>query len=209
MEGLAIEWSPTSLTFVRGEDGTLVRSRIRATADALIALEGAAGVACRLTNLSSPASALDATNKAYVDELIYGPGSYRAAVVSSANSTSPSTGAVVLVGGLGVGKNVHVGAVVTATAFAASSDARLKTLVAPATDAASRLAGVRARSYEFIAEPGRPRFGVLAQDLVAAGLGASVFDLGGRFAVDYNALCALLLERVNVLEERVRALERA
>ena len=205
---VAIEWSPSSLTFVQGPDGALVCSRIRAAADAIIALEGAAGITCKLTNLSAPASDLDAVNKAYVDGLISGIDARPWFIANSEDSVSPSTGAVVLAGGLGVAKNVHVGSMVTATAFAATSDARLKTHIAVATDEAARLACVHAHKYEFVAEPGRQRIGVLAQDLVAAGLKASVFDLDGHYAVDYNALVALLLERVNVLEERMRALER-
>lgn len=209
MASVAIEWSPSSLTFVRGPDGALVCSRIRAAADAIIALEGAAGVTCKLTNLSAPVSDLDAVNKAYVDGLFAQHGeSYIAAIASSEDSVSPSTGAVVLTGGLGVAKNVHVGSMITATAFAATSDARLKTHIAVATDEAARLACVHAHKYEFVAEPGRQRIGVIAQDLVAAGLKASVFDFNGHYAVDYNALVALLLERVNVLEERIYVLER-
>jgi hypothetical protein len=215
MSGTAIEWTPSSVTFVTGTDGNIVRSRIRSVAEALIAFEGASGASCKLTNLANPTTALDAANKAYVDSLFqsgnWGGGgsglSFEQALADTSDSTSPSTGSIVLQGGMGIAKNLQVGSIVTATAFAATSDARLKTRVVDARDAADRLKKVHARKYEFHSEPGRVRFGVLAQDLVAAGLGASVFEVGGRYAVDYNALCALLLERVNVLEDRLQLLE--
>jgi hypothetical protein len=214
MSGSAIEWTPSSVTFVTGEDGSIVWSRIRSVAEALIAIEGASGSSCKLTNLAEPTTALDATNKAYVDNLFEsgggggGDSNFTLALADTTDSVSPSTGAFVLSGGMGIAKNLHVGEVVTATAFAATSDARLKTFVSDAKDAAVRLGKVHARRYEFLAQPGRMRFGVLAQDLLAAGLGASVFEINGRYSVDYNALCALLLERVNILEDRLRSLER-
>jgi hypothetical protein len=97
---------------------------------------------------------------------------------------------------------------VTAVTFTAASDARLKTHISDARGAAARLAGVPARSYEFIAEPGRERYGVLAQDLLEAKVDGSVFYTeSGSLSVDYNALTALLLDRVNALEERIRTLE--
>jgi hypothetical protein len=125
------------------------------------------------------------------------------------DSFSPTTGALIVAGGVGVKKNVHCGAMVSAVTFTATSDARLKTHICDARGVAARLAGVPARSYEFISEPGRERYGVLAQDLLEAKVDGSVFRTDtGALSVDYNALTALLLDRVNVLEERVRALER-
>ncbi len=91
-----------------------------------------------------------------------------------------------------------------ATAFAATSDARLKTKIRPAAASAARLASVQARQYEFTCEPGRLRYGVLAQDLIAAGVQDAVFEVDGVYAVDYNAITTLLLDRVNALEHRLQ-----
>jgi hypothetical protein len=200
----AIEWSPSAVTFL-GQDGAPL-SRISSVAHALIVLEGGGGVPCRLSGIPLPLSSTDAANKAYVDSLrVFDTIEVR----SGADSFSPSTGALLVSGGAGIAKNLHCGAIVHAVAFAATSDARLKTHIRNAGDVAAKLAGVRARKYEFLTQPGRQRYGVLAQDLLAADVDGSVFRAdSGALSVDYNALTALLLDRVNTLESRVIALER-
>lgn len=206
MSGI-IEWAPSAVTFLYSN---VVRSRIKSLADRLIVLEGSAEDTCRLSGLSPPIGGLDAANKAYVDSLFQaGPGGSLATllVLGDEDSVSPVTGALRIDGGVGVVKNIHCGAQVYATAFAATSDARLKTKIRPAAQLAARLAGVQARQYEFTCEPGRLRYGVLAQDLIEAGVKDSVFEVGGVYAVDYNAITALLLDRVNELERRLRQLE--
>jgi hypothetical protein len=206
MSGI-IEWAPSAVTFLYSN---VVRSRIKSLADRLIVLEGSAEDTCRLSGLSPPIGGLDAANKAYVDSLFQsGPGGSIDALLllSDEDSVSPVTGALRVNGGVGVVKNIHCGAQVYATAFAATSDARLKTKIRPAAQLAERLSSVRARQYEFKCEPGRIRCGVLAQDLIEAGVKDSVFEVDGVYAVDYNALTALLLDRVNALENRLRQLE--
>ena len=213
----AIDWSPSAVTFLYAGS---TRSRISSVADALIVLEGTSADTCRLSGLSPPLSSTDAANKAYVDSLIGGGGGgggggsnasfNTVSVTSTTDSSSPSTGALVVSGGVGVAKNLRCGATVSALAFAATSDARLKTKIRDASDAAERLARVHAKRYEFISQPGRERYGVLAQDLLSARVDGSVFRTdAGSYAVDYNAITALLLERVNALEERIRVLEKA
>ncbi len=197
----AIEWSPNALTFLT--DGA-VRSRISSVASAIIAIEGDASNTCRLTGLSLPLFDADAANKSYVDALVGGGGACCDYITGTTDSTSPTTGAFRVAGGIGVVKNVHCGANMYAQAFVATSDARLKTHVRDAADIAARLAKVRARSYEFRSQPGRERIGVLAQDLLAAGVDSSVFRTEtGALAVDYNAITALLLSR-GVVARKVR-----
>lgn len=93
--------------------------------------------------------------------------------------------------------SLEVAGQVVAAQVLSVSDARLKRDVRPL----GPLPRLAAYSYEI---DGRTQYGVLAQEARARGLDALVVERpGGYLSVDYNGLVALLLQRVNDLEDKV------
>jgi hypothetical protein len=132
-----------------------------------------------------------------------------AAVVSNSTaSSSSSTGCLTLAGGVGVAGNVYSGNEMFGVAFNATSDAALKTDIAPITDALDKVSKINAVAFKFkFIENDCTHFGVLAQQLEDNGLECMVKRGDKHLAVEYNSLTGLLLAAVKDLSAEIHELE--
>lgn len=125
-------------------------------------------------------------------------------------STSTTTGAVIVDGGLGVAGAIFFGGAINGTEFVSTSDATLKTDIAPISDPLAKLRQVEAVQYRFTPDfkpDDHMHYGVLAQNLQSAGLGHMVHtNSNGTLAVDYNNLVGLLIGAVKELQAKVDGL---
>jgi hypothetical protein len=132
-----------------------------------------------------------------------------ATVISdTTGSTSASTGCLTLGGGLGVAGKIYAGDKMYAVAFNATSDATLKTDIAPITGALDKLCRITPVEYKFnFLDDDSTHYGVLAQQLKESGLDCMVKQNGEHLAVEYNSLTGLLLAAVKDLTARVDLLK--
>jgi hypothetical protein len=136
---------------------------------------------------------------------------------STVNSSTTGNGGLVVAGGVGIAQDVNIGGnvVITgncqATEFNAVSDENFKQdIVDIGENDLERLMNVRAVSYRFkgVGDESLTRYGVLAQDLEANGLGHMVrTDHKGHKKVCYNDLVGLLIGQVKELKEEVQTLK--
>lgn len=95
---------------------------------------------------------------------------------------------------------------VKATAFQATSDKRLKTVTDKVGDV--DLSGIEAYSYYFNDDKNqRVRYGVMAQDIKEVLPHAVVLGNDGYYSVDYNGLIAVLINKINKLENQLNNLK--
>ena len=130
------------------------------------------------------------------------------AVQSTTNSTSKTTGAVVVSGGVGINNDLHVGGDITAFS---SSDQNLKeniTIIPNALDKVKALTG-----NTFTWKPvnatvsGEADTGVIAQEVEALGLpGITTTRDNGVKAVNYEKLIPILIQAIKELSAKVDAL---
>jgi len=130
------------------------------------------------------------------------------AVQSNTNSTSKSTGALVVTGGVGIDDALFVGGDITAFA---SSDKRLKDNITPIDDPLAKVLSISGNTFNWNqASPyeGKADTGVVAQEIEALGLpGLAEVRDDGTHAVRYEKLTALLIEAVKELSNKVDNLE--
>ena len=135
-------------------------------------------------------------------------------VASTTNSTSKTTGAVVVSGGVGINNDLHVGGDITAFS---SSDQNLKqnlNVIPNAIDKVNAIAG-----YTFQWKPtadsnvqphawaGELDTGVIAQEIEALGLpGITTTREDGVKAVRYEKLVPLLIQAIKELDDKVNSL---
>jgi hypothetical protein len=119
-------------------------------------------------------------------------------------SVSTTTGAVQIVGGLGVTLSV------SATEFNATSDATLKTEINPLNNSLATLNKVEGYSYKWLKDEGtgKEMWGVLAQQLETIGLGHMVTNGGEHKAVNYLQLIPLIIESVKELNKKLDLLNK-
>ncbi len=96
--------------------------------------------------------------------------------------------------------------VVTAPDFVTTSDARLKTVIAPITNALAKLQHLQGVTFE-MAGDARPRMGLLAQDVQAVAPEA-VIEAEGVLRLAYGNLIGLLVEAIKDLAQEVDQLKR-
>lgn len=125
-------------------------------------------------------------------------------------STTSTNGAVVVSGGVGIALDVFCSGEMNATAFNATSDATLKRDVSEISSPLDKVMGIPAVQYRYnFIDDDHLRYGVLAQDLEAHGLGHMVTDgADGTKRVDYNNLIGLLIGAVKDLKQEVDSLKR-
>jgi hypothetical protein len=130
-------------------------------------------------------------------------------LTNTTQSTSSATGALIVAGGVGIAKDVYCDGTINALAFNATSDATLKANIQPIDNALDMLGAIRPVSYTFKGlERDGTRYGVLAQDLCAHGLGSIVHENpDGKLSVDYNNLVGLLIGAVKELQAEVAMLK--
>jgi hypothetical protein len=130
-------------------------------------------------------------------------------VGSNTNSTSKSTGALVVTGGVGIDDDLFVGGDITAFA---SSDKNLKSSIKPIGDPLAKVLSLSGNTFKWNKKAsgykqGRADTGVIAQEVEALGLpGLTETREDGTKAVNYERLTALLIEAVKELSAKVDTL---
>ncbi len=128
-------------------------------------------------------------------------------VNSTTDSTSKTTGAVTIAGGVGINKDLFVGGDITAFA---SSDKRLKDNITPIDDPLAKVLSISGNTFNWNGESkweGKADTGVVAQEIEKLGLpGLTDVRDDGTHAVNYEKLTALLIEAVKELSAKVDAL---
>ena len=123
------------------------------------------------------------------------------------NATSSTSAGAVFSGGVGVAQDVYSAGEMYAVAFNATSDENFKQDIRDIDESdLDRLMNVRAVSYRFkgISDESRTRYGIIAQDLEANGLGHMVHtDEAGTKKVNYNDLIGLLIAEVQLLKKQL------
>lgn len=134
-------------------------------------------------------------------------------ITGGGDSSSPSNGSLVIVGGLGVSGSVNVGGNLSATVVNSLSDARQKKDITIIEDGLGIVNSIKAVKYKFrhfnkkVVPDKRYHYGVLAQDLKENGLSDVVTEnKSGQLTVNYNDLVGILLRSVQELDQKVDAL---
>ena len=126
---------------------------------------------------------------------------------STAASTSPTTGAVIIDGGLGVAGDIHAGADVTAYS---ASDQRLKTNLQPIENSLDKVKSLTGYTFNWneLAE-NKPQdqreAGVIAQDVEAVLPEVTTTRDDGYKAVRYEKMVPMLIEAIKELSDKVDA----
>lgn len=102
--------------------------------------------------------------------------------------------------------NLVVTGDISGSRLLSTSDMRLKENVEPIS--AVDFSKIQAYRYN-LKDSDVSQFGIMAQHALEVGLGELVFeDTDGKLSVDYQGLTALLLSKVNELQERIEKLEK-
>jgi len=129
-------------------------------------------------------------------------------VSSNQASSSKTTGAVTVVGGVGVSGNLNVGGDITAFA---TSDENWKDNLSPITNALTRVGLMTGYTFTWNDKAGTPQWthlvgkddtGLIAQDVEKLGLpGITTVRGDGAMAIRYDRLAAILTEAVKELKK--------
>ena len=129
-------------------------------------------------------------------------------VSSNQASSSKTTGAVTVVGGVGVSGNLNVGGDITAFA---TSDENWKDNLSPITNALTRVGLMTGYTFTWNDKAGTPQWthlvgkddtGLIAQDVEKLGLpGITTVRGDGAMAIRYDRLAAILTEAVKDLKK--------
>ena len=130
-------------------------------------------------------------------------------VISSNQASSNKTsGAVTVVGGVGISGALHVGGDITA--FSAS-DISLKENITPISNAVDKVRSISGNTFTWNEKSvynGEEGTGIIAQEIEALGLpGVTETRQDGTKAVRYDRLVPLLIEAIKELDTEVKSLE--
>ena len=131
-------------------------------------------------------------------------------VISSNQASSNKTsGAVTVVGGVGISGALHVGGDITA--FSAS-DISLKENITPISNAVDKVRSISGNTFTWNEKSiynGEEGTGIIAQEIEALGLpGVTETRQDGTKAVRYDRLVPLLIEAIKELSNKVESLEK-
>jgi len=125
------------------------------------------------------------------------------AIQSTTNSTSKTTGAVVVSGGVGINNDLHVGGDITAFS---SSDINLKENINVIPNALDKVNAISGNTFTWKSGKGDDT-GVIAQEIEALGLpGVTETRDDGTKAVRYEKLVPVLIQAIKELSAKVDAL---
>lgn len=123
-------------------------------------------------------------------------------ITGTTESSSASTGALRVLGGVGIAKNLHVGGTVTAVGDVTGfSDIRLKKDIDQIPCALAKTLQLRGVTFTDIATKAR-RTGVIAQEVQKV-IPEAVVQNGEYLAVAYGNLAGLLIEAIRELNDKV------
>ena len=129
-------------------------------------------------------------------------------IPGSTASTSKTTGALVVTGGVGIGLKLHVGDDITAFA---GSDKRLKDNITPIPNAVDKVLSISGNTFNWNEKSdyeGKADTGVIAQEIEALDLpGITETRDSGYKAVRYEKLVPLLIEAIKELKAEVDELK--
>ncbi len=132
------------------------------------------------------------------------------AVNSTTNSTSKTTGAVTVAGGVGINNDLHVGGDITAFS---SSDQNLKENITIIPNALDKVKALTGNTFNWKSSTGYDYLdnlqdtGVIAQEVEALGLpGITTTRDDGTKAVRYEKLIPVLIQAIKELSAKVDAL---
>jgi len=130
-------------------------------------------------------------------------------ITNTTESTSVSTGSVIIDGGVGIDKNIFCGGDVSAVEFLTTSDAELKKDVRTIQDPLRLLDLIDPIEYRLnFTNDDTLHYGVLAQDLQEQGLNNLVKQTGDHLSVNYNDLIGILLGSVQQLQNEIKELKK-
>ena len=127
---------------------------------------------------------------------------------NSTASSSKTTGALIVTGGVGISGALHVGGDITA--FSAS-DVSLKENITPISNAVDKVRSISGNTFTWNEKSvynGEEGTGIIAQEIEALGLpGVTETRENGTKAVRYDRLVPLLIEAIKELDTKVKSLE--
>ena len=127
-----------------------------------------------------------------------------AKVQSTTNSTSKTTGALKVFGGVGINNDLHVGGDITAFA---SSDINLKENINVIPNALDKINAISGNTFTWKDSDKGEDTGVIAQEIEALGLpGVTTVRDDGTKAVRYEKLVPVLIQAIKELSAKVDAL---
>jgi hypothetical protein len=128
---------------------------------------------------------------------------------STSPSSSTTTGALVVAGGVGIGGSLYIGGGITATAaiysygnITAFSDRRLKENITNIESGLSKVVSLNGVQYTDIASQQR-RTGLIAQDVLPVLPEAVHMNADGYYALAYGNMIGLLVEGIKELNAKV------
>ena len=128
----------------------------------------------------------------------------RLSVLNSTNSTSKTTGALIVSGGVGIGKELHVGGDITAFS---SSDRNLKENITVIPNALDKVKAITGNTFTWKSPELGDDTGVIAQEIEALGLpGVTTIRDDGTKAVRYEKLVPVLIQAIKELSAKVDGL---
>jgi len=126
------------------------------------------------------------------------------AVQSTTNSTSKTTGALIVSGGVGINNDLQVGGDITAFA---SSDINLKENINVIPNALDKINAISGNTFTWKDSDKGEDTGVIAQEIEALGLpGVTTIRDDGTKAVRYEKLVPVLIQAIKELSAKVDAL---
>ena len=146
----------------------------------------------------------DATKLPLAGGTVYGPAMFS----NSTDSANYWTGAVIVSGGMGIGRALNVGGNVNVVgAIASTSDERVKTDIRRIEGALDKVDTLIGATYERTDMVVPRQAGTLAQGVQKVLPEGVLTNDDGMLAVNYNALTALLIEAVKELRQEVNVLK--
>jgi len=128
-------------------------------------------------------------------------------ITSNTASTSATTGALVVTGGVGIGGYLYVAGDITAFS---TSDQRLKDNIKPIPDALNKVLSISGNTFDWIEGSGKEGsdVGIIAQEILEVLPEAVTTRETGYLAVRYEKIIPLLIEAIKDLKAEINELKR-
>ena len=133
-------------------------------------------------------------------------------ISNSTQSTSKTTGALIVTGGVGIGSNLNVGAALSVTGDITAfytSDQRLKDNIVPIPNALNKVLSISGNTFDWNKKSGKEgkEAGVIAQEILEVLPEVVTTRDNGYLAVNYEKLVPLLIEAIKELKAEVEELK--